>query len=311
MDLAQGIASLLGLGVASGLNIYAAVLTVGLAQRFGWLTGLPQGLDVLSHPAVLIGAAVMYLAEFVADKIPGFTPIWDGLHTFIRPLGGALLAFGAAGNLDPKLQVLAMLAGGTLALGTHATKMGTRLAAHAVPDPVSHSAISIAEDFGAVGIIFLAYQYPWVAIPVILALMLGITAMLPYLLRTMRFLLRTAWGVLMSWTEPNVESEIPAWAAAPGHKVIKGYVRSGRGFARLRAAYLRLDHDGALISSKGWFSTQTLVLKAPGRHVSGVVLDYLELETPQGQSLSLYLTKDWSRYYSGAQATTRTVTANA
>jgi hypothetical protein len=302
MDLAQGISSLLGLGVASGLNVYAAVLTVGLAQRFGWLTGLPQGMDILAHPAVLIGAGLMYLAEFVADKIPGFTPVWDGLHTFIRPVGGALLAFGAAGNLDPRLQVLALIAGGSLALGTHATKMGTRLAAHAVPDPISHSAISLAEDFGAVGLIFLAYQYPWVALPVIGAVIVGIAVMLPYLFRVLFFLLRTAWGVLMSWTEPDPDSEIPAWAAAPGHRVIKGYIRSGKGLARLRPAYVRLDRDSAVLSSKGWFSTKTETMKLPGRLVSGVVLDFLELETADGRKASLYLTKDWSRYYSGAVA---------
>ena len=31
MDFTQGLSSLLGLGIASGLNLYAAVLTVGLA----------------------------------------------------------------------------------------------------------------------------------------------------------------------------------------------------------------------------------------------------------------------------------------
>ena len=94
MDFAQGLSSLLGIGVASGLNVYAVVLTVGLAQRLGWLHGLPEGLSVLGNPIVLSVAAVFYLAEFVADKVPGFTPIWDGVHTFIRPVGAVVWRWG-------------------------------------------------------------------------------------------------------------------------------------------------------------------------------------------------------------------------
>ena len=85
----------LGLAIGAGLNLYAAVLMTGLGIRYGWLPQLPTELQVLGHPAVLGVAGVMYAAEFIADKVPFFTPIWDGIHTFIRPVGGALLALGA------------------------------------------------------------------------------------------------------------------------------------------------------------------------------------------------------------------------
>jgi len=289
MDFAQGLSSLLGIGVASGLNVYAVVLTVGVAQRLGWLHGLPEGLSVLGHPIVLVVAAVFYLAEFVADKIPGFTPIWDGVHTFIRPVGAALLAMGAMGDLDPVMKTVAMVVAGSLALGTHATKMGTRLAAHAVPDPVTHSVISMAEDVSVVGLILLAYNYPMIALPVLGVIVVGIGFMLPFLFRVLGFLLRTLQGRLLSFSKPELASE--------GESVVMGYVRSGKGLGRFKKGYLKVSPGSATLRVRGWFGDKEMALRAPGRHVEGLFLDFVELSTTEGKPISLYLTKDWGGVY--------------
>lgn len=296
MDLAQGLSSLLGIGLASGLNVYAVVLTVGIAQRLGWLHGMPDGLSVLSHPIVLAVAGALYLAEFVADKVPGFTPFWDGVHTFIRPVGAALVAFGAFAELDPVTRTVAMLAAGGLALGSHATKMGTRLAAHSVPDPVTHSAISIAEDFSVVGIILLAYNYPWVALPILLLMVVAIGFALPYLFRVLGFLLRTLQGRLFSFARPDV-GEIPAWAREGGSNTILGFVRSGKGLSRLRRAYWQVSPSGGSLRVRGFLGEKSVGLRANRRHVEGLFLDYVELVTAEGTEVSLYMTKDWAGYY--------------
>ena len=78
------LSGLLGLSFASGVNLYAAILVVGLGLRYEWLTGLPKELTPLAHPAVLIAAALLYTVEFFADKIPFVSAAWDTLHTFIR-----------------------------------------------------------------------------------------------------------------------------------------------------------------------------------------------------------------------------------
>ncbi len=297
MDLAQGLSSLLGIGVASGLNLYAVVLTVGLAQRLGWLSSLPEGLNVLGHPAVLAVAAVFYLAEFVADKVPGFTPVWDGIHTFIRPVGAALLAMGAMGDMDPVMKTVAMVVAGSLALGTHATKMGTRLVAHAVPDPITHSAISMVEDVSVVGLILLAYNYPWVALPLLGGIVVGIGFMLPFLFRVLGFLLRTLQGRLLSFSKPDAANEIPDWARGGASKVLVGYVRSGKGLGRLRKAYLKLEPGASTLRVRGWLSNSEVKVDKPGRHVEGLFLDFVELSTSEGKPVSLYLTKDWAGVY--------------
>jgi len=180
------LSGILGLGVASGINLYATILTLGLSIRFGWLTGLPDDLHVLAHPLILTIAGVMYAAEFIADKVPFFTPIWDGVHTFIRPLGAALLAAQATAHLSPAARMAAILLSGTVALGTHSAKMGARLAAHTVPDPVTHSAISVAEDVGAVSLLVLAWQHPVIALPVLLVLIIGLILVIRIIFRTLK-----------------------------------------------------------------------------------------------------------------------------
>jgi hypothetical protein len=206
MNSAGIVASVLGLAVAAGLNLYAAVLTVGLGIRFGWLSGLPNELNILANTWVLGLAAAFYVAEFIADKVPFVTPVWDAIHTFIRPLGGALLAVGAAGEMDPAVKVAAGLVGGTLALGTHSTKMGVRLAAHAVPEPMTHSAISVAEDFSVVGLLLLAYTYPWVAMALVVILVVAMIILLPLLFRAVKALAARlfGWGEAAERPSPQI-----------------------------------------------------------------------------------------------------------
>jgi len=48
------------------------LLIVGLVGYAGWVA-LPTGLEILQHPIVLIAAGIMFLVEFVADKIPAST----------------------------------------------------------------------------------------------------------------------------------------------------------------------------------------------------------------------------------------------
>ena len=174
MNTLQTLSGILGLSFVSGVNLYATILTVGLGIHYGWIHGLPDDLNILANPIVLTVAGLFYAAEFIADKVPFFTPIWDAIHTIIRPLGAAALALGAASDMNPLMKMLAMIVGGSVALSTHSTKMGMRIAAHAVPEPATHSAISVAEDVGVVGLTALTTIHPLVALPVIIALLFGV-----------------------------------------------------------------------------------------------------------------------------------------
>lgn len=217
MNAVQSLAAILGLGFASGVNLYLGALVTGLAIRFHLVTGLPQGMDILAHPVVLAISGLLFALEFLADKIPVVASVWDFIHTLIRPVGGALLALGAAGHMSPGLQVLAALAGGTLALGTHSAKMGLRLAAHVAPEPATFTAISTAEDVGTAGLLVLAYTHPIPALIILSILILAIALLLPKLWRVMRFMLRAMGGRLRSFFARAQRDEIPAWAADAIH----------------------------------------------------------------------------------------------
>ena len=91
MDVVSVIALSIGAAWASGINLYAAVLTLGLMQSFGVAELLPE-MEFLSNPLVIGAAGLMYFVEFFADKIPALDMTWDSIHTFIRIPAGAILA---------------------------------------------------------------------------------------------------------------------------------------------------------------------------------------------------------------------------
>lgn len=162
MDPLQTLAIALGGGVAAGLRLYATVLGLGLAIRLGWLH-LPaalQGLEILAHPAVLTAAAVAYFAEFISDKIPWFDSFWDAVHTFIRPVGAAMLGAAAFATLDPAARAsLALLTGGA-ALSAHASKTAVRFAVNHSPEPFSNWLLSLAGDFTVPALLWLTFTHP-------------------------------------------------------------------------------------------------------------------------------------------------------
>ncbi|HUQ94637.1 MAG TPA: DUF4126 domain-containing protein [Bryobacteraceae bacterium] len=190
MAALASLSGLLGLSFASGVNLYAVVLVVGLGVRFHWLSGLPAELAPLGHPGVLITAAALYAIEFVADKIPFVSAAWDTIHTLVRPFGAVLMALTAASQLGPVEQTIAGLVGGAVALSSHAAKMGIRLLAHGTGEPFTQAGLSVVEDAFAVTLVLLAAQYPYVALAVVVFLLIVIACLLPLLWKAIRTMLR-------------------------------------------------------------------------------------------------------------------------
>jgi hypothetical protein len=159
MGVVEAIALSMGIGWASGINLYAAICMLGILGASGNLA-LPPDLLILQDPLVIGAAGVMYVVEFVADKVPGFDTGWDVIHTFIRVPAGAVLAAGAIGDVAPGAQLAAAIGGGTLAAGAHATKAGTRALINTSPEPFSNWTASIAEDLAVIGGLWVALQNP-------------------------------------------------------------------------------------------------------------------------------------------------------
>ncbi|MFZ7124921.1 MAG: DUF4126 domain-containing protein [Desulfobacterales bacterium] len=175
----------MGAAWASGINLYAAIMTLGMLGATGNMT-LPPDLQILAHPLVITASGFMFLMEFFADKIPGVDNGWDALHTFIRIPGGALLAAGAVGDVDPALSLAAAIIGGGIAAGTHAAKSGSRVIINTSPEPFSNWAASIAEDFVVIAGIWAAVHHPWFFLGLLLAFVLLLAWLLPKLWRGVR-----------------------------------------------------------------------------------------------------------------------------
>ncbi|MCZ6812830.1 MAG: DUF4126 domain-containing protein [Alphaproteobacteria bacterium] len=161
MGIVESIALSMGAAWGCGINLYAAVFTLGFLHNTDKIA-LPPDLVILGDPLVMTAAGVMYLVEFFADKIPGFDTLWDSIHSFIRIPAGAVLAAGALGELGAGAQLAAALVGGTLAAATHATKAGTRCLVNASPEPFSNWALSIGEDIAVFAGVWAALTHPWV-----------------------------------------------------------------------------------------------------------------------------------------------------
>lgn len=185
MNLIGTLAIAMGAGWVSGINLYAAVATLGLLGRFAQLR-LPGELEVLTSWWIIGIAATLYVVEFVADKIPYLDSAWDAIHTLIRIPAGAVLAATAFGEFDRGVQVVAFLLGGGLALSAHGTKASARAAINLSPEPVSNIVVSLAEDVVAVGSILLSIFAPIVLL-IFLAVFLTISIFLvPRIIRVMK-----------------------------------------------------------------------------------------------------------------------------
>ncbi|MGI8942823.1 MAG: DUF4126 domain-containing protein [Qipengyuania sp.] len=165
----MGIMEIIGIAgsvsLLAGWRLYLSIFATGLAMRLGAIP-LPDhlaALDVLADPWVMGIAAFAAIAEFFADKVMWLDSLWDAVHTFIRPVGGALLALAIVDPGDPTWQVVAFLLGGGASLAAHAGKAGARGVVNASPEPVSNMAVSTAEDLATAGLLYVTYEYPWVA----------------------------------------------------------------------------------------------------------------------------------------------------
>lgn len=179
-EIAGIIALTMGVAWASGINLYAAILVLGLLGTTGNIA-LPETLMILTDPLVIGAAGLMYVVEFFADKVPGIDSGWDGLHTFIRIPAGALLAAGAVGEVDPPLALAAAIVGGSIATATHATKAGSRALINASPEPFSNWTASLGEDIAVIGGLWIALNYPLVFIALLILFVLLMIWLLPRL----------------------------------------------------------------------------------------------------------------------------------
>ena len=144
-------------GWGSGINAYAVVLVLGLADKVFHLSQIP---NALARTDVLVGAGILFVLEMFADKIPYIDSSWDAISTAIRPTAGAVIGVLLAGDASTLDQAVLGVVGGGTALLSHLVKAGGRLAINSSPEPVTNITASLAEDVAVLGVVAFAINNP-------------------------------------------------------------------------------------------------------------------------------------------------------
>ncbi|MDQ2924668.1 MAG: DUF4126 domain-containing protein [Acidobacteriota bacterium] len=155
-------ALIVAISFAAGLNVYATIATLGILARLHWVA-LPPGLDPLANLWVIAVSCILFVIEVFADKIPAFDLLWNAAHTFIRIPVSALLAYKAASQLSPEMQLLATAAAAIITAIAHTSKTAARTLVTASPEPLSNIALSAGEDAAAIGLTWAATHHPYAA----------------------------------------------------------------------------------------------------------------------------------------------------
>lgn len=221
----------MGVGWASGINLYATLLTLGVLSNMGHID-LPPELQVVGDPLVLMAAGLMYAVEFFADKVPGVDTGWDTIHTFVRIPAGAALAAAAVGEVAIPVEVAAALVGGGLAASSHALKAGGRVMINTSPEPFSNWGASVGEDVAVIGGVWAALNHPYWFIGMLVLFIVLLIWLLPKIWRGVRRVFRFLLRLFGAGKEPvdrGSDSIEATAAAAAGRSSVDGKSQTSLG----------------------------------------------------------------------------------
>ncbi len=118
---------------------------------------------------MVIGMAVLlYVVEFVIDKIPYVDSLYDIANSAVRPAGAAVLAVLMTPHTSTVHQVLAVAGASTAALTSHSAKASLRALINVSPEPISNIIASLGEDGVAFSLVGFALAHPRVALVITL-----------------------------------------------------------------------------------------------------------------------------------------------
>ena len=195
----------MGLAWASGINLYAAILMLGIMGSTGNIE-LPADLQVLADPMVIGAAGFMYCVEFFADKVPGVDTGWDAIHTFVRVPAGAILAAGAVGDMTSAAGITAGILGGGMALTSHSLKAGSRVLINTSPEPVTNWTASLTEDIAVIAGLWTALNHPTLFIILLIVFVLLMIWLLPKLWKGIKSIFSTITRFFSNDTDQSSES---------------------------------------------------------------------------------------------------------
>jgi hypothetical protein len=161
-DVATAAGSLLaafGLSGAAGLNAWIPLLAMGLMSRAGALD-LGDPYDALATTPGLIVLGVLFVLDFVGDKVPAVDSLLHAAGSVVHPVAGAI-AFAGPTDIPTDLPSLLQFAlGASLAGSLHATRATVRPASTTLTAGAGNPLLSLGEDVVSAVLSVLAVLVP-------------------------------------------------------------------------------------------------------------------------------------------------------
>jgi hypothetical protein len=201
-----------GLAFASGLNAYLPLLAFALSVRWLHLYPVSPHFAFITQSWFIAVLIILSLLDFLADKIPLIDHLWNAVHTFVRPMAGAVVAVVASSQALPATPITAvtshagsgaavvalsaiplagvgllvlLIIGGVLAALSHTTKTTARLVSTITTAGFLNIVLSLVEDVLVFIVILLSLFAP--------TIMLLLLALFVLALATRYMGARTTW----------------------------------------------------------------------------------------------------------------------
>lgn len=166
-QLVVALAAGLGLAAACGLRVFAPLLVLGLAARFGHLP-LAAGFAWASSAPALVALGFATLLEITAYYVPWLDHLLDTIATPVAVMAGMLAVAAVAGDLPPWLRwSAAIIGGGGLAGLTQGASVLLRLKSTATTGGLANPIVATGEWVGAIALAILAVLLPFLALALI------------------------------------------------------------------------------------------------------------------------------------------------
>jgi hypothetical protein len=149
--------------------------------------------------------------------------------------------------------------------------------------------ISVIEDVTVVTMLFLAFQYWYIALPVLLLMLAGIVMFLPLLFRIAGFLMAGFLGALRSLLASAPPSGMAPHWAPNGVQTVRVFTRRVKGAPRMAPGWL--NPQTGEFHFRRWGSVRTLAAGSVDETAQwGLLFDVIRT----GSGATFYITKEWT-----------------
>jgi Domain of unknown function (DUF4126) len=162
-----GILTAFGLSSASGLNAYLPLLVSGILVKTGYLS-LGSEFHSLGTWPVIAVLAVLFVVDFVGDKVPAVDHIFHAVGTVVHPIAGALAFASQTGVVKHVHPILAVVIGAAAGGGIHLGRAAIRPVSTVATGGFATPFVSVTEDITSGVTTALAVLIPIAAIFLVL-----------------------------------------------------------------------------------------------------------------------------------------------